>query len=61
MTNREDVHADALGAILGCALEKANELVAAAVHASVGQQADEVHGVVREGLRDVFPAIQLEG
>ncbi len=60
-THGEDVDADALGAVPGGALDEADELVVAAVHAAVGQQPDEVQGVVRKSLRDVLPAVQLEG
>lgn len=56
----QDVDPDALGAALDCALDAADQLVEAAVHAAVTQQADEVHGVLREGLADQLPARQLK-
>ena len=54
------VHANALGAVLGRAMHKAQQLVDARVHAAIRQQADKVQGVLRERLTDVLPPVQLE-
>lgn len=52
--------ANALSTVLLGALQEANELIVAAVDTTIGQQTNEVHSVVCEGVLDVLPAVARE-
>lgn len=56
----ENVHTYALGAALLSAPEECCQLIVAAVHPTVGQQANEVDCVAAESRGDVFPALSSE-